>query len=32
MFLVALPDGPEGIVLEEHLPVKAAAEHYGYNQ
>jgi hypothetical protein len=32
MFLVALPDGPEGIVLEEYLSVKAAAEHYGYRK
>ena len=25
-------DGLTGLMLEEHLSVKAAAEHYGYNE
>ena len=32
MGLVFSPDRPAGVVLEEHLSVKAASKYFGYNE
>ena len=32
MGLVFSPDRPAGVVLEEHLSIKAASKYFGYNE